>query len=145
MTIYIDIIFLENLFMNYIILFATGTIVKAPIKIIRTFISSTIGSIYAIISYMSVLEIYSSILLKMILSITMVYISFNSKTLKQLFKQLIIFYLTSFTFGGVAFAFLYFVSPENILMGNRCTNRNISNKNNFSSWNCRIYYNHNSI
>ena len=127
MTIYIDIIFLENLFMNYIILFATGTIVKASTKIIRTFISSTIGSIYAIVSYMSVLEIYSSIFLKITLSIAMVYISFNGKTLKQFLKQLIIFYLTSFTFGGVAFAFLYFVNPQNISMKNRCINRNKSN------------------
>lgn len=127
MTIYIDIIFLENLFMNYIILFATGTIVKAPTKIIRTFISSTIGSIYAIVSYMSVLEIYSSIFLKITLSIAMVYIAFNGKTLKQFLKQLIIFYLTSFTFGGVAFAFLYFLNPQNISMENRCINRNKSN------------------
>ncbi len=145
MTIYIDIILLENLFMNYIILFATGTIVKTPIKIIRTFISSTIGSIYAIISYVSTMEIYSNIILKVILSVTMVYIAFDSKTIKQLFKQLIIFYLTSFTFGGVAFAFLYFVSPENILMEKRSINRNISNKNNFNSRYSRIYYNYNSI
>lgn len=145
MTIYIDIIFLENLFMNYIILFATGTIVKAPIKIIRTLISSTIGSIYAIISYMHILEIYSNTTLKIILSLVMVYIAFNSKTLKQLFKQLIIFYLTSFTFGGVAFALLYFISPQNILMESRGINRNISNKDNSSSWNCRIYNNYNSI
>ncbi len=145
MTIYIDIILLENLFMNYIILFATGTIVKTPIKIIRTFISSIIGSIYAIISYVSTMEIYSNIILKVILSVTMVYIAFDSKTIKQLFKQLIIFYLTSFTFGGVAFAFLYFVSPENILMEKRSINRNISNKNNFNSRYSRIYYNYNSI
>lgn len=145
MTIYIDIIFLENLFMNYIILFATGIIVKAPIKIIRTFISSTIGSIYAIVSYMSILEIYSSLFLKIILSISMVYIAFGSKNVKLFFKQLIIFYLTSFTFGGVAFAFLYFISPENILMEDRSINRNISNKSNFNSWNCRIYYNYNII
>ena len=131
--------------MNYIILFATGKIVKAPIKIIRTFISSTIGSIYAIISYMSILEIYSNIFLKIVLSISMVYIAFDNKNLKQLFKQLIIFYLTSFTFGGVAFAFLYFISPQNILMEKRCINRNISNKNYINSWNRWIYYYYNSI
>ena len=145
MTIYIDIILLENLFMNYIILFATGTIIKAPIKIMRTFVSSIIGSIYAIISYVSTMEIYSNIFLKIILSLAMVYIAFDSKTLKQLFKQLIIFYLTSFTFGGVAFAFLYFISPENILMENRSINRNISNKNNFNSRYSRIHHNYNSI
>lgn len=127
LTIYIDIIFLENLFMNYIILFATATILKTPLKILRIFISSIIGSIYAIISYMSILEIYSNTLLKIMLSIAMVYIAFNSKTLKQFFKQLMIFYLTSFTFGGVAFGLLYFVSPQNILMEKRSINRNISN------------------
>ncbi len=145
MTIYVDIIFLENLFMNYIILFATGIIVKAPIKIFKTLISSIIGSIYAIISYISGLKIYSNIFLKIILSITMVYIAFENKNLKQFLKQLIIFYLTSFTFGGVAFALLYFISPENILMEKRSTNRNISNKNNFNSWNIWIYHNYNII
>ena len=131
MTIYIDIIFLENLFMNYIILYATGIILKAPIKIIRTFLSSTIGSIYAIISYMSILKISSNIFLKVILSISMVYIAYNPKNIKSFFKELIIFYLTSFTFGGVAFALLYFVSPQNIVMEKRSFSRDISYKNSF--------------
>lgn len=135
LTIYIDIIFLENLFMNYIILYATGIILKAPIKIIRTFLSSTIGSIYAVIDYMSILKISSNIFLKIILSVSMVYIAFNPKNIKSFFKELIIFYLTSFTFGGVAFALLYFISPQKILMENRSFNRNISDKNSFSRWN----------
>ena len=138
MTLYIDIIFLENLFMNYIILYATGIIIKAPIKLIRTFLSSTIGSIYAVVTYMSILQIYSNIFLKIMLSITMVHIAFNSKNVKSFLKQLIIFYLTSFTFGGVAFALLYFISPQNILMEKRCINRNISNKNSFSRRNSSV-------
>lgn len=116
MTVYIDIIFLENLFMNYIILFATGIILRAPPKIIRTLISSAIGSIYAIISYMSLVNITSNTFLKIILSIVMVYIAFGSKKPKLLLKQLTIFYLTSFTFGGVAFALIYVISPQNVLM-----------------------------
>ena len=36
----------------------------------------------------------------------------------MLIKDLVIFYLTSFTFGGVALALLYFIKPENILMKN---------------------------
>ena len=116
MTIYIDIILLENLFMNYIIIYATGIIVKAPIKIIRTFLASGIGGVYAILSYMSMLEICSNLFLKIALSVVMVYIAFNPKNKKIFLKQLMIFYLTSFTFGGVAFALLYFVSPQKILM-----------------------------
>lgn len=102
--------------MNYIIIYATGIIVKAPIKIIRTFLASGIGGVYAILSYMSMLEICSNLFLKIALSVVMVYIAFNPKNKKIFLKQLMIFYLTSFTFGGVAFALLYFVSPQKILM-----------------------------
>lgn len=117
-TVYIDIIFLENLFMNFIILFATQTILKSNIKIIRTFIASILGGIYAILMYMSEIRIYSNICLKIILSLAMVEIAFNTKSIKSFFKYLVIFYLTSFTFGGVAFALIYFVSPENVVFNN---------------------------
>jgi len=115
MTLYVDIIFLENIFMNSIILLATGVILKTQIKIWRNLISSFIGSIYAIIIYISNIEIYSNVFLKIILSVVIVYIAFKPQNIKSFLKHIIIFYLTSFTFGGVAFALLYFVSPQDIL------------------------------
>ena len=145
MTIYIDIIFLENLFMNYIILFATGIIVKAPLKIVKTLLSSIIGSVYAVVSYMSILEINSNFLLKIILSIVMVYVAFNGITARTFFKQLILFYLTSFTFGGVAFALLYFVNPQNILMEKGVLIGTYPIKIVLVGGIVRIYYNNNSI
>lgn len=48
----------------------------------------------------------------------MVYIAYLPKNFKKLFKELIMFYLISFVFGGSAFALLYFVKPENIMMRN---------------------------
>ena len=100
--------------MNYIILFATAIIVKTPIKIFRIILASLLGSIYAIATYITKLEIFTSIFLKIILSIVIIYIAFNARNTKLLFKELLIFYLTSFTFGGVAFALLYFISPDKI-------------------------------
>lgn len=118
MTVYIDIIFLENLFMNFIIIFATGIILKTELKIIRSFLSSALGGIYAILLYIFPVQIYSNFFLKVILSLTMVEIAFNPKTIKSFLKHLIIFYLASFTFGGVAFALIYLVHPEDILFNN---------------------------
>lgn len=115
MTLYVDIIFLENVFMNCIILLATGVILKSPIKILRNLLGSILGSIYALIIYISNIEIYSNIFLKVIISIVIVYVTFNPPNVKLFLKYLVIFYLTSFTFGGVAFALLYFVSPQDIL------------------------------
>lgn len=118
MTIYLDIIFLENLCMNYIILYATAIITKTKPKIIRILIASIIGAIYAIVVVLNILEIYSNIFFKFLISIIIVYLALETKNIKNLVKNIIIFYLTSFTFGGVALALLYFVKPENILMRN---------------------------
>jgi len=60
MTIYIDVIIVENLIMNYIILYATGTISKVKISYLRIFCSSLIGAIYAITEYTFKLNIYSN-------------------------------------------------------------------------------------
>ena len=118
MTIYIDVVLIENLIMNYIILLASGLILKIKIKHIRLILASLLGAVYSIIAYMGILEFYSSILLKIILSIIIVYIAFNPQSIKKMWKDLLIFYLTSFVFGGAAFALIYIIRPQDILMRN---------------------------
>ena len=118
MTIYIDIVLIENVIMNYIILFATAIVLKIKIKHIRIFIASLLGAIYSVITYMGILKLYSSIVMKILLSILIVYIAFNPQSLKKMWKNLLIFYLTSFVFGGVAFALIYILKPQDILMKN---------------------------
>lgn len=120
MTIYLDIILCENLLMNYIILFATYVIIKPKTKHpqIRIILSSLIGSVYAVIVYLNILSIYSNIFAKIILSVVMVYVAFNAKNAKTLLKQILIFYLVSFIFGGCTFALIYFIKPENVKMKN---------------------------
>ena len=118
MTIYIDVVFIENLIMNYIILFATSIIIKIKVKHIRLILASILGAIYSIIAYMSILEMYSSVILKIILSVIIVYIAYNPQNVKNMWKYLVIFYMTSFVFGGAAFALIYIVKPQDILMKN---------------------------
>lgn len=118
MTIYIDVVLIENIIMNYIILFATAIIIKNKINNIRLLIASILGAIYSVIAYMSVLKIYSNMILKIILSIIIVYVAFNPQTVKKMWKDLLIFYLTSFVFGGATFALIYIVKPQEILMKN---------------------------
>lgn len=118
MTIYLDVVLIENLCMNYIILFATGYLLKRKKNHIRLILSALLGGIYSILAYMEILEIYSNFILKLILSIVMVYLAYQAKNIKQLGKELLFFYLTSFVFGGCAFALLYVIKPQEILMRN---------------------------
>ena len=114
MTIYIDIIFIENICMNFIILFSVGYIMKIKIKYIKLLLSSMIGAIYAILIYLNIINLYTNFFMKIILSICMVYIAFTPKGIKGLAKELVLFYLVSFALGGCAFALLYIIKPQEI-------------------------------
>ena len=118
MTIYLDVVFIENIIMNYIILYGTAIIAKIIPKHIRLILASTVGAVYAIIAYMSILKIYSNIILKVILSIVIVYIAFNPPNIKKTMKELLLFYLTSFVFGGAAFFLIYILKPQDIIIRN---------------------------
>ena len=117
-TIYLDVIFIENLIMNAIILYATGIILKIKPKTIRVIASSVIGTVYAIITYITEIQIYTSVILKMILAIIMVYVAFYPQNLRKMLKQIAIFYLTSFVFGGVTLYLIYFVKPQEVFIKN---------------------------
>ena len=116
MTIYLDIVLLENIILNYIILLSTAIISKSKIIMNRILISSTIGGVYAILNYVSEKSGFVNIILKIVISIIMVKVAFKEFEVKKILKQVIFFYLTSFTFGGIAFMLLYFVNPQNIIM-----------------------------
>lgn len=118
MTLYLDIIFFENLCMNYIILYATGIIRKTIMKQKRLILSSIIGSFYAIVIYLKILNLSSHIVMKFILSISMVWLAFDSKNLKVLAKDILIFYVISFVFGGCSFALIYLLDPSKVEMRN---------------------------
>lgn len=118
MTIYIDIVIIENLIMNYIILCATGIVSKNKIRHLRLIMASLLGAIYSVVAYMKILEIYSNIVLKILLSVIIVYIAYNPQTVKKLWKTLVMFYLVSFVFGGVAFSLIYIIKPQDIIMKN---------------------------
>lgn len=104
--------------MNYIILFASAVVLKTKINPIRLLISSIVGATYAVVLYMNIFKAYSNVLLKIILSVVMVEIAFKPNKISVLLKDILIFYLISFTFGGAAFFLIYFLNSQNIFFSN---------------------------
>ena len=112
MTVYLDVVFLENVLMNYIIVFATGVVLKNECKKWRIFLASLIGAVYTVVMYLNIIPIYSNFFMKLILSVAIIFIAFKPRSLKMLVKDSIIFYLVSFVFGGCVFALMYFLQPQ---------------------------------
>lgn len=118
MTIYVDIIIVENLIMNLIILYATSLILKIKVSFFRLLLASLIGAIYAALQYISNMKILSNIIIKTFLSIIIIWVAFHPQNMKKMCKQLLLFYLTTFTFGGVATYLIYVLKPQNIIIKN---------------------------
>ena len=76
MTIYLDIVFFENLILNYIIILSTAIISKSHIYLGRIIIASSIGGIFAILNYIANLNLLTSFVLKILISILIIIISF---------------------------------------------------------------------
>lgn len=91
---------------------------KKKIKHTKIIISSLLGSIYAIIIYLKIVTLASNIFMKILLSICMVWLAFDSENWKTLLKDLLMFYLISFVFGGCSFALIYFINPEKVKISN---------------------------
>ena len=116
MTIYLDVIFVENMFMNYIILFTTGFIVygfSSHLRFykLRLFISSLIGAIYAVLSYTKFSNVCCTFTAKILVSFLMCFVTFGTKCF---FKMTLLFYLTSFATGGISLAMIYLFNRNNL-------------------------------
>lgn len=116
MTVYLDIVLLENILLNYIIILSTAILGKEKIYFLKIILSSLVGGIFAIIFYIIDLSVFSEIIIKILVSIIMMKIAFKECKLNKFIRILIFFYLVSFTFGGIAFMLLFFINPQKIII-----------------------------
>ena len=109
MEIFIDILILENIVMNYLIILMTAKFSKNRVSHLRFFIGATVGALYvAFLIIFPNLKGYYTTLAKIALSFAIVAISFSFERFVAFFKTLAIFYISTFIFAGAGFAFLYF-------------------------------------
>lgn len=117
--IYGDILIAENIIMNLIIIWLTAYLTKLKTNIIKMLIGSIIGAIYAILIYLPSIEILKGISLKLALSVIVIFVVFSPGKLRDFIKSFTIFYLTSFLFGGIAFALIFMfnnkINPKQVI------------------------------
>ena len=115
LTVYIDYIFIENLIMNYLLLYQTMVFIKQPQKKVKVFLASLIGAVYVTVMYLIRIEVLNYSISKILLSIVMIYISFTPKEMKKYIKELLTFYFISIVNVGT---YLIIISLFNISLNN---------------------------
>lgn len=109
MEIYLDVLVLENIVMNYLILLMTAKFSKNKTSHLRLFLAALVGAIYvAFLVVYPTLDVYYTTITKIAISFAIVAIAFSFQRFTAFFKTMVMFYISTFIFAGAGFAFLYF-------------------------------------
>ena len=123
MVIYIDILLITNLILNYLLLILTMgyTSIKAKKSLIM--VASSIGCIYSLISLFPQLPYSSIIISKLLICFFVVIVAFGKK---NILKSYCIFIIFNIIFSGLILILWNFVSPPGIHFHNGVIYFNIS-------------------
>lgn len=112
--VYADIILLENLIMNYFILWSTARLARYRYSKLKLLIASFLGAVYALLSYSPEYSYLFSFYMKILFSLLIVIVAYTPEYFHLLLKLTATFYIISFIFGGAAFGLFYFINGLNL-------------------------------
>lgn len=102
MTIYLDVVFIENLVMNLSVILSEAILLNSLNKLIRKIGSALFATAYYILTLifpkLSGFQVFVGILI--------ILIAFRPRNLKLLIKQVFLFYFINFVFAGTSFALM---------------------------------------
>lgn len=117
-VVYVDVLLAVNLFVNYFILLGSARFLSLAIKRRRLLLGASLGAFYSLYILLPPLHAVFSLLVKLVMSITIVLATFGCPSFKQALKTTACFYSISFAFGGIIFALWYFLAPPGLLVNN---------------------------
>ena len=117
-VIYIDVLFAVNLMMNYFILLAVAKVLRRKEKRLRLLLGAALGAVYSLFIFFPQVGFLYSMAMKVLVSLSLVLVSFRYSTVRNLLRLVGTFYIISFLFGGTVYALWYFLTPPGLLVRN---------------------------
>ena len=117
-VVYIDILFVINLMINYMILLAVSHVLHRKDNRFRLFLGACIGAGYALMIFFPESNFLYTGALKLLVSVVIVAAAYRFRSPLALLKLVVCFYVISIVFGGMIFALWMFLSPPGLLVRN---------------------------
>ena len=111
MEMYIDLFFIFNVIMDYIIIMSTSILLKRRTSYIRMILSSLIGGISSLVLFTSL----NKIVIEIVSIVIMVLISFGYKGIRYLINNILYMYILRTSLGGIIYLFNIKVSNSMFL------------------------------
>jgi stage II sporulation protein GA (sporulation sigma-E factor processing peptidase) len=111
-VVYIDILVVENFFMNYLLLYVISRLCKSRARKWRISAAAFVGALYVLVLFFPDLHLFYSVIMKYMMSILMIIIAFSPHEFKEFLKILILFYIEAFIVGGCLLGVFYLSSSS---------------------------------
>ena len=117
-TIYVDVLIVLNIYVNFFLLKMTSAITHSPLRTLRCIVSSAYGSIFSLLILFPALNSLLATLIKLAAAVTIVMIAFGIHGKKRLFMNTAAFFSANFILAGTVYAVYSWFSPEFMHMEN---------------------------
>ena len=108
LTIYIDVLFLLNFILDYIILVTTAFLNDVKPKLYRIICASAIGALYSVLIFFPQLSLINILLFRIGISIIIVLTAFKYLAIINYIKNVLTYYIVNAIYGGSIYAFYNF-------------------------------------
>lgn len=118
MTIYVDVLFVLNFFITYLLLLFTSLFNRKGASTLRFMLASAIGGAYSLVILTPKLNFFVTATGKILASVIIVFAAFKFKGIKFFAKNLIIFYFSNMLLFGVIVGIWVMLKPQGIAINN---------------------------
>lgn len=115
--VYIDVVFVINLVMDYTILWATAKFGQFPTSTKRLFLGALVGAGYSAVLLFPAFSFLYDLLVRILFSLVIVGVAFSPQGLRRFIQAVIYFYLIAFTMGGAILGGIYFLGRNPLIYG----------------------------
>ncbi len=116
--IYVDVLVILNLIINFFLLLAVELFVKEKAKRWRLFFASLIGGLYSLVVFLPEMGIIVNFFLRMLCAVLMSFVAFGYKTLRRFIKICLSFIVVTFLFAGLMLSLWILFKPSGMFMNN---------------------------
>lgn len=117
-VIYVDVLIILNIFINFFLLLSTEIFTKEKAKAYRLLLGSFLGGIYSLVVFLPEMGAFLNIITRFAAGAVIVLVSFGFKTCKRFFKLFSMFLVMTFLFAGLMIALWVTFKPNGMLLNN---------------------------
>lgn len=118
MTVYVDVLFVLNFFITYLLLLVTRALTKTCAKSYRLLTGAFIGGLYSLVIFVPSLNAFTTVLARLAASAIIIFAAFGFKRLAPFAKSVMCFYFSNLIFLGIILAIWLTLKPKGIVINN---------------------------